>query len=86
MALQTQVWLKTLQENFFPDDSFVAKSENDSQYVENKTVHVPNAGKPSGVKVNRSTLPAQVLERTDNELTYNIDELTILSVSPTQTA
>ena len=76
MALQTQVWLKTLQENFFPDDSFVAKSENDSQYVENKTVHVPNAGKPSGVKVNRSTLPAQVLERTDNELTYNIDELT----------
>lgn len=76
MALQTQVWLKTLQENFFPDDSFVAKSEDDSQYVENKTVHVPNAGKPSGVKVNRSTLPAQVQERTDNELTYNIDELT----------
>ena len=76
MALQTQVWLKTLQENFFPDDSFVAKSEDDSQYVENETVHVPNAGKPSGVKVNRSTLPAQVHERTDNELTYNIDELT----------
>ena len=76
MALQTQVWLKTLQENFFPDDSFVAKSENDSEYVQNKTVHVPNAGKPSGVKVNRSILPAEVQERTDNELTYNIDELT----------
>ena len=76
MALQTQVWLKTLQENFFPDDSFVAKSENDSEYVQNKTVHVPHAGKPSGVKVNRSTLPAEVQERTDNELTYNIDELT----------
>ena len=76
MALQTQVWLKTLQENFFPDDSFVAKSENDSQYVENKTVHVPNAGKPSGVKVNRRSLPAQIQERTDNELTYDIDELT----------
>ena len=68
MALQTQVWLKTLQENFFPDDSFVAKSENDSQYVENKTVHVPNAGKPSGVKVNRTSLPAQIQERID-ELT-----------------
>ena len=76
MALQTQVWLKTLQENFFPDDSFVAKSENDSQYVENKTVHVPNAGKPSGVEVNRPTLPAQIHVRTDNELTYDIDELT----------
>lgn len=76
MALQTQVWLKTLQENFFPDDSFVAKSENDSQYVSNKTVHIPNAGKPSGVKVNRTTLPAEVQERTDNELTYDIDELT----------
>ena len=39
-------------------------------------MHVPNAGKPSGVKVNRRSLPAQIQERTDNELTYNIDELT----------
>ena len=76
MALQTQVWLKTLQENFFPDDSFVAKSEDDSQYVSHKTVHVPHAGKPSGVKVNRTTKPASISERTDNELTYDIDELT----------
>ena len=76
MALQTQVWLKTLQENFFPDDSFVAKSEDDSQYVSHKTVHVPNAGKPSGVKVNRTTKPASISERNDNELTYDIDELT----------
>ena len=76
MPLQTEVWIDTLQENFFPDNSFVQKSEDDSQYVDNKTVHVPNAGRPSKVQVNRRTKPAQPTERTDQDLTYELDELT----------
>jgi hypothetical protein len=76
MPLQTEVWIETLQENFFPDNSFVQKSEDDSQYVDNKTVHVPNAGRPSKVQVNRRTKPAQPTERTDQDLTYELDELT----------
>lgn len=76
MALQTQVWIRTLEENFFPDNSFVSKSQDDSEYVHDKTVHVPNAGKPSAVKVNRTEKPAQVKERTDTEVKYDIDELT----------
>lgn len=76
MPLQTEVWIDTLQENFFPDNSFVQKSEDDSQYVDNKTVHVPNAGRPSKVQVNRTTKPAQPTERTDQDLTYELDELT----------
>lgn len=76
MPLQTEVWIDTLQENFFPDNSFVQKSEDDSQYVDNKTVHMPNAGRPSKVQVNRRTKPAQPTERTDQDLTYELDELT----------
>lgn len=76
MPLQTEVWIDTLQENFFPDNSFVQKSEDDSQYVDNKIVHVPNAGRPSKVQVNRTTKPAQPTERTDQDLTYELDELT----------
>ena len=76
MALNKEVWLNTIVENFFPDNSFASKSVDDSAFVDNKTVHVPNAGTPSGVVINRTTLPATVSRRTDYDLDYDIDELT----------
>lgn len=76
MALNKQVWLNTIVENFFPDDSFATKSIDDSIFVDNKTVHIPNAGAPSGVEINRSQKPATVNQRTDQDLTYDMDELT----------
>lgn len=76
MALNKQVWLNSLVENFFPDNSFATKSIDDSTYVSNKTVHVPNAGAPSGVVINRTQKPASVKARTDNDLSYDMDELT----------
>ena len=76
MALNKQIWLNTIIENFFPNNSFAAKSVDDSAFVSNKTVHVPNAGAPSGVKTNRTQKPATANQRTDNDLTYDVDELT----------
>ena len=58
MALNKQVWLNTIVENFFPDNSFATKSIDDSVFVSNKTVHIPNAGAPSGVVINRTEKPA----------------------------
>lgn len=76
MALQKEIWLSTLVENFYPENSYISKSIDDSQFVDNKLVHIPNAGRPSSVKVNRTQKPASISERTDNELTYKLDELT----------
>lgn len=76
MALNKQIWLNTIEENFYPDNSFAAHSVDDSAFVSYKTVHVPNAGAPSKVVINRTQKPAAVYERTDNELSYDIDELT----------
>ena len=76
MALNKQVWLNTIVENFFPDNSFATKSIDDSVFVSNKTVHIPNAGAPSGVVINRTEKPASVNQRTDQDLTYDMDELT----------
>ena len=76
MALNKQVWLNTIVENFFPDNSFATKSIDDSVFVNNKTVHIPNAGAPSGVEINRTQKPASVNQRTDQDLTYDMDELT----------
>lgn len=77
MAVQKQIWQSTIIEEFWPDDSFASKATNDSEYVnQGKTVHIPNAGAPSGVKKNRSTLPAEVKVRTDVDVTYDLDEFT----------
>lgn len=76
MALQKEIWLGTIQENLFPDNSFASKSVDDSGFVDNKKVHIPNAGKPSNVQTNRTVFPASVETRTDNDLEYDIDELT----------
>ena len=76
MALNKQIWLNSIVENFYPDNSFASKSIDDSAFVDYKTVHIPNAGSPSGVEINRTKKPATVSQRTDNELTYDMDELT----------
>lgn len=76
MALNTEVWLRHIVEGLYPDNSFASKSVDDSEYVTNKTVHIPNAGKPSGVEKNRKKKPADVSERTDVDLEYSIDEFT----------
>lgn len=76
MALNKQVWLNTIVENLFPDNSFATKSVDDSIFVDNRTVHVPNAGAPSGVETNRTEKPATVSQRADQDLTYDMDELT----------
>ena len=76
MALQKEIWLTSIVENLFPDNSFASKSVDDSAFVNNKTVHIPNAGAPSGVKVNRTSLPASINKREDHDLSYDMDELT----------
>ena len=76
MALNISIWQGTLVENFYPDNSFASKSVDDSVFVKAHKVIIPNAGKPSNVKRNRTAKPATVNTRTDNDLEYDIDELT----------
>lgn len=76
MALNKEIWLNTIVENLYADNSFASKSVDDSVFVDHHTVHIPNAGAPSKVVKNRTTKPASVSQRTDNELTYDMDELT----------
>lgn len=76
MALNKEIWQSSIIDNLFADNSFAAKSVDDSAFIDNKTVHIPNAGAPSKVEVNRTQKPASIKTRTDNDLTYNMDELT----------
>ena len=77
MAVQKEIWQRAIVEGLFADESFLSRATNDDMYVnEGKKVHIPNAGAPSGVVVNRSSLPATVNKRTDQDVDYTLDELT----------
>lgn len=74
MALDKQLWLKTIQEQLFKDDSFLnVVGQDHSDYVQNITVHIPQAGSNPTVSKNLTTFPASVGTRSDVDLTYNID-------------
>lgn len=73
MAINQEIWVKELVDNFWPDNSFVMRSTDHSAYVNGKKVHVPNAAGASGVTKNRSSYPASVSKRADTDLEYSLD-------------
>lgn len=77
MALQIQIWVKSIIEGLFADNTFAARSVDHSEFVNGKKVHVPNAGEGPGVVKNRSSFPASVQQRNDADLEYDIDEYTV---------
>lgn len=77
MAIQREIWARTIVEGLFADNSFASKSVDDSEHVnEGKRVHIPNAGAPPDVKKNRPTVPASASKRTDVDVDYELDEFT----------
>ncbi len=77
MAIQKEIWTRHIAENLFKDNEFVNYAFNADQYVlEGKVVHIPNAGSTATIVKNRTTLPATVIQRTDIDITYSIDEFT----------
>lgn len=77
MAIQKEIWMASIVEGLFADNLFLSKAFNADEFVNNgKTVHIPNAGAASAVVKNRSQFPATVSARTDNDLTFNLDEFT----------
>ncbi len=77
MAIQKEIWMSSIVEGLFANNSFLSKAFNADEFVNaGKTVHIPNAGAPSGVVKNRSSFPATVSTRTEIDLTFNLDEFT----------
>lgn len=77
MALQVEIWVKSIIEGLFANNTFAARSVDHSEFVDNHTVHVPNAGGAPNVEKNRTVFPATVTQRQDVDLSYPIDEYTV---------
>lgn len=76
MAIQKEIWQNTIIEGLFADNSFMSKAVNDNMYVNGKKVHIPNAGAPSNVEIDRQIVPASAKKRTDVDVEYTLNELT----------
>lgn len=77
MAIQKEIWTAAIVENLFASNSFLSKAFNADEYVnQGKTVHIPQAGAPSGVQKNRASLPAGASKRVDADVSFVLDEYT----------
>jgi len=77
MAINKEIWQKFIAENLFEDNPHLDLAVVADENVEGKTVHIPSAGAAATVTRNRSSFPAVVVDRTDNDATYDIDEFSI---------
>ena len=77
MAIQKEIWMRAIVEGLFASNSFLSKAFNADEYVEaGKTVHIPQAGVASNVVKNRTTLPATVKQRTDTDVSFDLNKFT----------
>lgn len=78
MALELEIWKKSIEEKLLQDNTFLNHISDVSadNILGGKIVHIPQAGEPSKVVKNRQTLPAEVKMRKDTEVLYKIDEYT----------
>lgn len=74
MALNKQVWIKQILEGFYPDDSFLQKPVNYSEFVENNRLHIPSAGLDPQVLINNTTYPISTVERLDDDNEIVLDK------------
>lgn len=75
--LLKRIFEREIASQLFPDDSFLVHSRNDDKYAgSTNSVELPNAGTIPSVKVNRSSVPATITQRTDVAHNYTLEELT----------
>lgn len=76
MALPQEIWIQDIVETLFAGNPHMARGVDHSEFVNFKTVHVPNEAGVPNVEKNRATLPAQVQTIGEKDLTYNINSFT----------
>lgn len=74
MAVDQELWIKTINENIFTSlDLIKVASTDDGNYLNAKTVHVPQAG-AAGTVLKNPARPLVIDQRSDVVLSYDIDE------------
>lgn len=77
MPLNKEIWLEALIGNLFGTTAAITRSIDHSPFIDNRTVHVPNAGAPGKIAKNVTNLPLSISSREDLDLTYRINDYKI---------
>ena len=77
MAIQKEIWSTHVEEGLFADNKFLSTFEQaEKENIEGRVVHIAQAGTASNVEKNRAVLPATPQPRTDDLVSYQINEFT----------
>lgn len=77
MALNVELWKRYIINNFYATNEFLkASTDVTSEVINGAIVHIPNAGAPAGAQRNRTSIPATSVRRSDNDVTYVLDNFT----------
>lgn len=74
MALNKEVWIQQILEGFYPNDSFLTKPVNYSEFVDNHKLHIASAGIDPEVLVNNTTYPIGIVGREDDDNVIPLDK------------
>ena len=61
-------------EGFYPDDSFLQKAKDFSEFVDHDRLHIPSAGIDPKVLINNTTYPIDIVERKDEDCEIVLDK------------
>lgn len=73
MALNKEVWINQLKENFYPESGFLNFVLDFSSEVENDKIHIASAGIDPKVLVNNTTYPIKIVGREDEDNELELD-------------
>jgi len=80
MAISTnitpEIWISRIENQLFQDNNAFAFSVNDSAFIENGALHLPQAGSLPAMVRDRSIFPATISSRTDTMLSYVLHSYT----------
>ncbi len=74
MSVNKEIWLPVIEDNFYSEWGVLTRlGKDDSVYVNNNKVYIPNAGTPGEILTNNTSYPVAVTERNDTTVEYDID-------------
>jgi hypothetical protein len=77
MSINKEIWISEVQQSLFKGMEWFRESVNGDEYVNFKTVHIPNAGSIIGVSRNRTQgSQASVSQQNFIDVSFSIDEFT----------
>ena len=74
MALNKEIWINQILEGFYPDDSFLQKAKDFSEFVDNDKLHIASVGIDPKVLINNTTYPIKTVPREDEDFAIALDK------------